>query len=63
MADITEPRMVYRGAADDSAETQVVADQDALSAALKDGWRLTRVPKAKAADVPKDPKFAPKDPK
>lgn len=50
MADITEPRMVYRGAADDSAETQVVSDQEALSAALKDGWRLKRVP-VKAAPV------------
>lgn len=54
--DITEPRMVYRGAADDQAETQIVGDQDALSLALKDGWRLTRVPKAKQAPVPDPPK-------
>jgi len=41
--DVTTPRLVYRGAANDTAETKEVADQGALDQALNAGWRLTRV--------------------
>lgn len=57
MSDITTPRLVYKGAADkdgshEAVETKPVADQDALDAAIKEGWRLTRVPAKAEADAP-----------
>ena len=50
---VTFPRLVYRGDADkkgsyEGVETREVADQDAFDEIEKDGWRLTRVPDAKA---------------
>lgn len=49
MSDSSTPRLVYKGAPDskgsyEQVETKAVADADALDAALKDGWRLQRVP-------------------
>jgi len=58
MSDVTTPRLVYRGAADETAETREAVDQIDLDAALKAGWRLTRVdathpaPEPDAADEP-----------
>jgi hypothetical protein len=57
---VTTPRLLYRGPADDSAETKEVPDQSALDQALKDGWRLKRIdaqhkapaPKAATVDIP-----------
>lgn len=40
--DLQFPRLVYRGPADATAETQHVEDADALARARRDGWRLTR---------------------
>jgi len=40
---VTTPRLVYRGPANEHAETREAADQADLDAALKAGWRLTRV--------------------
>lgn len=51
MADVVTPRLVYKGPADDNAETKMVGDPDALDAALKEGWRLRRVPVKAAADA------------
>lgn len=55
MSENTTPRLVYKGDADakgsyEQVETKAVADADGLDLALKDGWRLQRVPVAKAAD-------------
>ncbi len=46
--DVTTPRLLYKGDANDKAQTKEVADQAALDQALKDGWRLTRVDKQHA---------------
>lgn len=43
MSDVSTPRLMYRGAADETAETREAIDQADLAAALKAGWRLTRV--------------------
>jgi hypothetical protein len=40
---VTTPRLLYRGPANEHAETKVFPDQGALDAALKAGWRLTRI--------------------
>lgn len=49
MSDISTPRLVYKGAPDskgsfEAIETKAVVNPDDLDAALKDGWRLQRVP-------------------
>jgi hypothetical protein len=49
------PRLVYKGDADakgshEQVETKAVHTEDALAEALKDGWRLQRVPAS--ADAP-----------
>lgn len=36
------PRLVYKGACDDTAQTKRVDTQEALDCALADGWRLRR---------------------
>lgn len=43
--DASTPRLVYRGATDDSAETATAHDADDLAAKLKAGYRLQRHPK------------------
>lgn len=49
MADgLQFPRLVYRGASDETAETLTVDDADALDVALKAGARLQRNPKPDA---------------
>lgn len=51
--EIVTPRLVYKGAADETAQTCEVKDRDALDKALKAGWRLTRVDaKHKAVEKP-----------
>ena len=40
---VTTPRLVYRGPANEHAETREAVTQADLDAALKAGWRLTRV--------------------
>jgi len=45
MSDVLTPRLVYRGPADESAETATATDPDDLAAKLKAGYRLTRVDK------------------
>jgi hypothetical protein len=52
--DLVFPRLMYRGPADDHAETQEVADQEAADVAGKAGWRLTRVDKTHAAPADTD---------
>lgn len=44
--DASTPRLVYKGATDDSAETAKAIDADDLAAKLKAGYRLQRNPKA-----------------
>lgn len=41
--DITTPRLLYKGPANEFAETCAVNDQAGLDKALKEGWRLKRV--------------------
>lgn len=52
------PRLIYRGASDESAETLIVEDADALDVALKAGYRLQRNPPkvAEPVDPPKGKK-------
>jgi hypothetical protein len=50
--DLVTPRLVYRGTTDATAETLTVADASALTAALKAGYRLSRVTRAQAAPAP-----------
>lgn len=52
MSDVVTPRLLYKGAADETAETCKVDDQAALEKALKDGWRLQRVDKKHKAPPP-----------
>jgi hypothetical protein len=49
MATHTTPRMLYRGAADDTAGTCVAQNDDELADMLKQGYRLQRVDKKHAA--------------
>jgi hypothetical protein len=51
MMEQTYPRMLYRGAEDETAEACAVPDADAEALALKDGWRTKRVPTGVVADV------------
>ncbi len=44
------PRLVYRGPANSTASTKRCETQEALDAALKDGWRLRRVPDGEAPE-------------
>jgi hypothetical protein len=53
--DASTPRLVYKGATDDSAETATARDADDLAAKLKAGYRLQRNPKA-AEPAKVDPK-------
>ena len=36
------PRLLYRGAADETAETHAVENEEALALALEEGWRRQR---------------------
>ena len=47
---ITYPRLVYRGPANDAAETATATDADDFAAKRKDGWRLKRVDKTHEAE-------------
>jgi len=47
---VATPRLLYKGPADETAETCTAADQADLAAKLKAGWRLTRVKDASKAD-------------
>jgi hypothetical protein len=61
--ELVFPRLVYRGAGDDTAETLTVENADALDVAMKAGYRLQRVDKkhpvpdepAATIDVPAQP--------
>jgi hypothetical protein len=44
--DASTPRLVYRGATDDTAETATATDAEDLAAKVKAGYRLHRNPKA-----------------
>ena len=47
------PRLLYRGPADETADTRRVADWVELEGALAEGWRLRRIPDP-MADAPVD---------
>ena len=47
------PRLLYRGPADETADTRRVADWVELEGALAEGWRLRRIP-----DPPAEPLIA-----
>jgi hypothetical protein len=48
------PRLLYRGAPDETAETQAVENEEALARALEEGWRRQRriEPPAEVAEAP-----------
>lgn len=48
--DPTFPRLVYRGPANDAAETATATDADDFAAKQKDGWRLKRIDKKHEAE-------------
>jgi len=56
MSDLTYPRLLYRGPADDTAETCAVATAVEGTAALKSGWRTTRAIAGKPAKNVDEPK-------
>jgi len=52
MVEQTYPRMLYRGAEDETAEACAVPDAAAEAVALHDGWRTHRaIPAGVVADV------------
>lgn len=52
-SDASTPRLVYRGPANECAETATAFDADDLDQKLKAGYRLVRVP-VKAAEKAAD---------